>query len=286
MTMRFKMRSVLAMIGSCVAISCWQTPAFGQEKIVAASDVGYQPFSAAKPTGGFEGIDIEIADALSKQLGFKIEVIDQPWSTTFAGLNAKKFDMVLSPAMITTERADQLLFTQAYGDATYGFVLRKGQPQVNSPADLKGKVVAVNKGNLFDKWLSARQDQYGWTINRYDKNSDAIQAVASGQADAALVYSAVAGFVAKQSPVLMTSNFIVNEGQVYGYAFRKDDAANRDKVDMALQCLKKNGTVAAIFKKWTGLEPLADGATRKITVGTGQPGFAGYDPTPRTVVCK
>jgi polar amino acid transport system substrate-binding protein len=259
---------------------------FAQSKIVAASDVGYQPFSSANPAGGYQGIDIDIAEALSKQMGVKIEVMDQPWSTTFAGLNAKKFDMVLSPAMITKERAEQVLFAQAYGDATYQFVLRKGGVKVKSPDDLKGKVVAVNKGNLFDKWLSARQDQYGWTINRYDKNSDAIQSVASGQSDAALVYSAVAGYVAKQTPVLATSDFVVNQGEVYGYGFRKDDKATRDKVDLALQCLKKNGTLAAIYKKWTGLEALPDGAMMKVTQGVGQPGFPGYDASVPPATCK
>lgn len=144
----------------------------------------------------------------------------------------------------------------------------------------------MNKGNLFDKWLTARQDQFGWTINRFDKNSDAIQAVASGQADAAMVYSAVAGYVAKQSPVLTTSKFMVDEGQVYGYAFRKDDVATRDKVDMALQCLKKDGTLATIYRKWTGLEPLPTGAMLKVSTGTGEPGFAGHDATPRPIACK
>lgn len=257
-----------------------------QDKIVAASDVGYQPFSSAKPTRGYEGIDIDIAAALSRQMGKTIEVMDQPWSTTFAGLNAKKFDMVLSPAMITKERSEQVLFAQAYGDATYQFVLRKGGVKVATPADLKGKVVAVNKGNLFDKWLTARQPEFNWTINRYDKNSDAIQAVASGQADAALVYSAVAGYVAKQSPVLATSDYVINNGEVYGYGFRKDDRANRDAVDLALQCLKKNGTLAAIYKKWTGLEALPDGAMMKVTAGVGQPGFAGYDASVPAPQCK
>lgn len=285
--MTSKHRFLITFLGACAAsVALVSGSALAQDKIVAASDVGYQPFSSAKPTGGFEGIDIDIADALSKQMGVKIEVIDQPWSTTFAGLNAKKFDMVLAPAMITKERAEQLLFTQGYGDATYQFVIRKNGPQVNTPEDLRKKVVAVNKGNLFDKWLSARQDQFGWTINRFDKNSDAIQAVASGQADAAMVYSAVAGYVSKQSPVLTTSKFVVDEGGVFGYAFRKDDNATRDKVDLALQCLKKNGTLAAIYRKWTGLEPQANGAMMKVSAGTGQPGFQGYDANVKAVACK
>lgn len=259
---------------------------YAQEKIVAASDVGYQPFSSSSPSGGFEGIDIDIANALAKQTGVKIEIIDQPWATTFAGLNAKKFDMVLSPAMITEDRAKQVLFAQAYGDATYQFVLRKGGVQVSSPDDLKGKVIAVNKGNLFDKWLSSRQGEYGWSINRYDKNSDAIQSVASGQSDAALVYSAVAGYVAQHTPVLTTSSYVINQGEVYGYSFRKDDVATRNKIDFALQCLKKNGTLAAIYKKWTGLEVLPDGAAKTVTKGVGQPGFAGYDASVPAPACQ
>lgn len=273
-------RSLLILSLACCGV------AFAQDKIVAASDVGYQPFSSAKPSGGYEGIDIDIAAALSKEMGKTIEVMDQPWSTTFAGLNAKKFDMVLSPAMITKERSEQVLFAQAYGDATYQFVLKKGGVKVSTPADLKGKVIAVNKGNLFDKWLTARQAEFGWTINRYDKNSDAIQSVASGQTDAALVYSAVAGYVAKQSPVLATSDYVINNGEVYGYGFRKEDKAMRDKVDLALQCLKKNGTLAAIYEKWTGLKALPDGAMLKVTAGVGQPGFAGYDASVPAPACK
>jgi len=277
---------LLSMSTLSVILLAMPAIAVAQEKIVAASDVGYQPFASANPSGGFEGIDIDIAKALAKQMGVKIEVIDQPWSTTFAGLNAKKFDMVLAPAMITDERAEQMLFAQAYGDATYQFVIRKDGPQVNKPEDLAHKVVAVNKGNLFDKWLTARQKMYGWTVNRFDKNSDALQAVASGQADAALVYSAVAGYVSNQSHVLTTSKFLIDEHQVFGYAFRKDDRATRDKVDLALQCLKKNGTIAAIYHKWTGLDPLPTSVMSKATPGTGQPGFAGYDATPKQLVCK
>lgn len=107
-----------------IALSVYSATSYAEGEIVAASDVGYQPFSASSPDGGFEGIDIDIAKALSKQMGVEIKVIDQPWATTFAGLNAKKFDMVLSPAMITKERASQMAFTQAYGDANYQFVVR------------------------------------------------------------------------------------------------------------------------------------------------------------------
>jgi polar amino acid transport system substrate-binding protein len=256
------------------------------EVITAASDVGYPPFASVAPDGSYEGMDIDIAKALSKQMGAEIKIIDQSWSTTYAGLNAKKFDMVLSAAMINNDRASAMLFVEPYGDATYQFVQRTADPKIKSPDDLKKKVVAVNRGNLFDKWLSSREEQYGWTINRYDKNSDAVQAVASGQADAALVYSASAGAAAKKVPMLTVSDYVINNGEVYGYSVRKDDGELRNKLDMAMECIKKSGELATIYEKWTGLKPLKGGVVETVLPGYGAPGYPNYDATEHTLSCR
>lgn len=265
-----------------VAASSYMTvAAAANDEISAASDVGYPPFAMVGPTGAFEGYDIDVVAEISKRTNMKINIIDQAWATTFAGLNAGKFDMVVAPVMITKERAKNLLFSQAYGDGTYQFLIRKSDPQVNKPEDLKGKVLAVNKGNIFDRWLSAREDQFKWTINRYDKNSDAIQAVVSGQADAVLIYTATVGWTAKQTPMLVPSNFVINEGEVYGYAFRLGDEALRNRVDEALACMKEDGTLAKLYFKWTGLKPLAGGAVETVSPGHGQPGFEHYDSSER-----
>jgi polar amino acid transport system substrate-binding protein len=255
------------------------------EVITAASDVGYPPFASVATDGTYEGMDVDVAKALSKQMGVEIKLIDQSWSTTYAGLNAKKFDMVLSAAMINNDRATAMLFVEPYGDATYQFVQRSADAKIKSPDDLKNKVVAVNRGNLFDKWLSARQEQYGWTINRYDKNSDAVQAVASGQADAALVYSASAGAAAKKVPMLTVSDYIINNGEVYGYSVRKEDSALRMKLDLAMECIKKNGELAAIYEKWTGLKPLKGGVVETVLPGYGAPGYPNYDSTEHPLNC-
>lgn len=266
---------------AAVAASCFATTAAAaKEQIVGASDVGYPPFAMAAPDGSFTGYDMDITAEISKRIGTEIKIIDQPWSTTFAGLNARKFDMVVAAATMTPERAKNFLFTQAYGDATYQFLVPKSAGSVDSPEDMRGKVIAVNKGNIFDKWLTEREDEYKWTINRFDKNSDAIQAVASGQADGALIYSATVGWAAQQVPSLTPSNFVVNDGQVYGYMFRVDDHALRDRVDWALNCMKQDGTLAELYRKWTGLDPLPGGAIMTPSPGRGQPGVEHYDPTP------
>lgn len=281
-----KLSKGLLVLAMATLGAAYTASAFAQGKIVAASDVGYPPFSMSSPKGGFEGFDIDVAEALSQQLGTKIEVIDQPWSTTFAGLNAKKFDMVLAPVIITKERAAGLLFSEPHGDALYQFIVRKDGPQVNKLDDLRGKTIAVNKGNIFDKWLSARTDEYGWTINRYDKNSDAVQAVASGQAFAAYMFASAIGWSAMKNATLVPSNLTINNNDVVAYVFRSSDKELRNRVDEAIECLKRNGTIKALYKKWTGQEVLDKGATTTIYPGHGHPDFNGYDPTPSGASCK
>jgi len=274
---------------ACIAVAlaiAGHSASVSADTIKAASDVGLPPFSMSGDDGKFQGMDIDIADALSKQLGDTIHVIDQPWSTTYPGLNAGKFDIVLSPATVSAERAKAMLFVEPYGDAVYGFLTAKAGAKIAKVEDLRGKTIAVNKGNLFDRWLTQRQAEYGWTINRFDKTSDAAAAVASGQADAAMMYVAAAGWLAKQNTALTPSEFVINNGEVYAYAVRLGDKALRDRLDRAMECLKKDGTLAAIYTKWTGLKPLADGVVMTITPGYGVKGFDNYDPTAHDLTCK
>lgn len=258
----------------------------GAETIKAASDVGLPPFSFSADDGTFQGIDVDVAAALSRQLGARIEIMDQPWSSTYPGLNAKKFDIVLAPATVSAERAKSMLFVEPYGDAIYGFLTRKAGPKVTTIDDLRNKTIAVNKGNLFDRWLSQRQSEYGWTINRFDKTSDAAAAVAAGQADAAMMYVAAAGWMAKQNDALTPSTYTINNGEVYAYAVRLPDKDLRERLDKALECVKSNGELTAIYKKWTGLDPLPNGAVVSVSPGYGVVGYANYDDTAHPASCR
>ena len=152
-----------------------------QKTMKVAADVGYVPHVMATATGGVEGYNVDLANEVARRMGMKFEIIDQEWSGIFAGLNAKRYDTIIAPTTITADRSKNMLFAEGYMDVNYIFILKKGS-SANTLDDLKGKKIAVNRGNLFDKWLSARQDQYGWEIMRFGKNTEAVQAVVTGHA--------------------------------------------------------------------------------------------------------
>ena len=267
-----------------MALAIASTTALAQETMKVAADVGYVPHVMASPTGGVEGYNVDLANEVARRLGKKFDIVDQEWSGIFAGLNAKRYETIIAPTTITEDRAKNMLFAEGYMDVNYIFIVKKGAG-AKTLDDLKGKKIAVNRGNLFDKWLSARQDQYGWEIMRFGKNTEAIQAVVTGRAFANMAGDTVGGWTASKNPLLAVADVVIESGKKGGFAFRKDDTALRNMFEDAIECMKLDGTIAKIHEKWIGLAPLPTSSANVVYRGYGMPGFSGYDPTPHKVNC-
>ena len=66
---------------------------------------------------------------------------------------------------------------------------------------------------------------------------------------------------------------------------RKDNVELRNQLQDALDCMKKDGTIAKLYEKWFGKKPAADDLAVVITPGYGVPDMPGYDPTPHELKC-
>ena len=66
---------------------------------------------------------------------------------------------------------------------------------------------------------------------------------------------------------------------------RKDNVQLRNQIQDALDCMKKDGTLATYYEKWFNKKPAADDLSVVITPGYGVPGMPGYDPTPHELKC-
>lgn len=165
-----------------------------------------------------------------------------------------------------------------------GFLVKKGNKIANLE-ELKGKALTVNNGSISDKWLTDNEAKYGFTIQRYNKNADAVQAVMIGRAFANVADAPVSRYVATQTPAADVA-FVLDSGRNFGIAFRKEDGAFRAKVELALECIKQDGTLAKIHEKWFGVKPDASSSAATVYPGTGAPGFEGYDATEHKAECK
>ena len=268
-------------------ISLLMTGAASAETIKVAADVGYAPHMIAS-ADGYEGYSIDIMDEIAKRMGVEYEVIDQEWSGIFAGMAANRYVGIAAPVTVDEERAQKMLFGEPYMDKKYQFLVKKGGPKVESLDELAGMKIATNKGNTQDQWLSdpERLEKYKWEVIRFGKVSDAFQAVASGRADAAFDSEDVVGWAAMKNPLVTTSMIRIDSGIKGAFTFGLQNAEMRKRFEQALECMKTDGTLAAIHEKWVGQKPIDGSSSYTPYPGIGAPGFANYDESPSESGCS
>lgn len=284
---RLTLKTTLS-IALCAALSTTGLNAIAQDKpLVAGVDGTFAPHAMPKMGGGVEGFNVDLLGEIGRQLGRKVDVMAAEFSGLIPAMNAKTIDFVGAPTTATPERAQNLLFSEGYLNTYYQFLVPAGKPDLKTQADLKGKTISSNKGSAYDKWLADNAEKLGFKYDAYPTNSDAIQAVMSGRADATLGGNTGAAYAALRNPgKLQLTTLNVDQGLVWAAVFRKDDPALRNAVDVAIECLKKDGTIARLHEKWFGVKPAPGAAAVTVFPGYGVPGLPGHDATAHEAKCK
>ncbi len=113
----------------------------GQLKI--GMEITYPPFESYDADKNVVGSDPELSQALAKHLESKVEFIDTKFPSLIMGLNAGKFDAIISGMYITPERQTQAM-TIAYAKTGAAIMVPKDsglKPKV--PEDLCGLKVGL-----------------------------------------------------------------------------------------------------------------------------------------------
>jgi polar amino acid transport system substrate-binding protein len=249
-----------------------------------ALDGTFAPHAMPTMDGGVEGFNVDLANEIGRRLGREMDITAAQWSGLLPAMQAGTYDFIVAPTTVTEERTKTLLFTEGYLNTDYQFLIPAGASQITSLEDLKGKVVAVNKGSAYDRWARDLAGEIGWTVESYGTNTDAVQAVIAGRADANVAGNTVVAWAAKQNPQVELS-YLYSTGNVFAMPFRQDDTEMRNQVEEVIECMKLDGTIAALSEKWFGVTPAAGSAAVTVYPGYGVPDMEGYDPTEHTPDC-
>lgn len=253
------------------------------QPMVVGSDFGLAPWMV-RGVDGPEGFGYEMVTEIAKRIGRpSVEVVDINFSGLFAALLSGRIEFTVNPLNITAERAETMLYSEPFFATGNGFITREGESMANYE-ELKGKSIAVNRGTISDKWATANAEKYGFDVQRYETFPDSVQAVITQRAFAAINEIPTAAYAAGQNPAI-TLAYEDYDGRMFGYAFRYESKAYRDKVEGAIECMKTDGTLKGLYDKWYGGELAADSPLLTVFPGYGAPGFKGHDETPHELDC-
>ncbi|HEY0181537.1 MAG TPA: transporter substrate-binding domain-containing protein [Rhodopila sp.] len=227
--------------------------------LVVGTEAAYVPYEFFKD-GKIVGYDPDIADLMVPKIGVKAEFIDTAWSGIIPALYAKKFDCIISAMTITRERADKVLFSMPYADASNVILLRANEDRIKTADDLSGKIVGVQLGSaaagiikVFEaKLKAAGKPGYG-DVKQYEHYPEAYQDLLNRRTDAVVNSRSTMMVVMRDAPGKFQMLAGISDVTAYfGMAFRKEDTALRDFVNTQLAAMKQDGTLAKLQEKWFG----------------------------------
>ena len=283
--MTLELRAVLRLVAVALVPVMLASPVVAQSPLTAGLDATFAPHAMPKLGGGVEGFNVDMANEIGRRLHRPVNVVAQEFSGLIPGLQSKRFDFLAAPVTVTAERAKSMLFTEGYLNTDYQFVIAKDAPDITKLEDLKGKVIAVNRGSIYDTWARDNLAKYGFQVESYNTTPDAVQAVLAGRAFANLAGNTATAWAVKRTPGLKLS-YLIRTGLVWAVPFRKDDVAFRNQVDEVIECMKMDGFFKQLSEKWLGVTPEPGSPAVTVVPGYGTPGFEGYLPDPHTPKCR
>jgi polar amino acid transport system substrate-binding protein len=160
-------------------------------ELIAGTEARYPPFEFVKE-GKIVGLSADMMEIIMQDLpGVKLTRLDLPWQGILPGLEAKKFDYVITAVTVTKPRMKRYALSLPIADATQALVKRKGDDRINKPEDVEGLVIGSQIGSAplealksFDERLKAAGGEGIKEIKTYVDYNEAYADLAAGRVDA------------------------------------------------------------------------------------------------------
>ncbi|WP_193198553.1 ABC transporter permease subunit [Nostoc sp. MG11] len=224
----------------------------GKDTLTLITSPDYPPYEFYDTKGGdrqIVGFDIDIANTLAKELGFKLKVMESDFNGLIPALQANRADFVMAGMTPTPERQKNVDFSIIYYEAKDTIVAPKNS-NLKQPKDLSGKKVGVQLGTIQEQNAQKiAQKVAGIQLKQLNKVPEVVQEIKSGRIDAAIVEDTVAKGFAQANPDLEFNVIPSEEASGSAIAFPKDSSLV-EPFNKVLQQMKDKGELAKLATKW------------------------------------
>ncbi|TDF98556.1 substrate-binding periplasmic protein [Paenibacillus piri] len=197
------------------------------------------------------GIDADWAQIIADHLGVKIEWKRMDFNGIIPGLLTGNFDIGMSGIGVTEERLKTLDFSEHIAYDEVVAVYNKKTTGINSPEDIKGRVVGVVTGSSNGDAPARKIGGYK-DLKTYPGQAEVFHDLQNGRIEVMVTGKMLAGHWIKTEGKDYTVSPKGMEGRKLAVAMKKGETDLKAAIDEAIQNAKKQGKYDEIAKKWLG----------------------------------
>ena len=221
-----------------------------------ATNAAFPPYEMTDDSGGFEGIDVEIAEKIAAKLGLELVVDDMDFSSVLTSVQGGKADIAMAGLTVTPDRQKNVDFTDSYATGVQVVIVPEDSDIKNIDDLAKDKMIGTQEGTTGFIYCSDTPENGGFGedhVIAYTNGATAIQALLAGKVNAVVIDSQPAKeFVAANDGLKILETEFVSEDYAIGVS--KDNPELLEAVNNALKELIEDGTVQEILDKYIKAE--------------------------------
>ncbi len=217
-------------------------------KLIIGAEGAYPPFTYYDEQSNLTGFDIEIAKEIAKRLGVEAQFEIGQWDGLFAGLDANRFDVIISEVTIRADRQEKYDFSIPYIKSNAVLIVGKDNDTIKSFADLQGKKC----GQVLTSGLSEIAKNNGAEIVTATF-TQAIDLITSGRIDCTVHDSLTFLDYQQKKPDLQVKIAAEDDAKTeQGAMMRKGQTELKEAIDKAINEMMADGTYLKISEKYFG----------------------------------
>jgi len=214
-----------------------------------ATDATNMPFEFGSGTG-VQGLDVDIADAIAKDLGYEVKWVKISYDEMLPILQNGEAELAISAIASTPEIEKDFGVSKTYFEDTLTIAHRLDHPETKDLASLAGKKVGVQTGRTGQSFMKTQTEAANVTLVEFKTLDDALGALNRTEIDAVVGDNQIMTYsIWKSFSMLITTGTRLKTDE-YVVVTRKDEKKLLAKVNETLDKLKADGTLATLPKKW------------------------------------
>ncbi|MCZ4079550.1 ABC transporter substrate-binding protein/permease [Rhodococcus sp. H36-A4] len=228
--------------------------------LVVGTEGTYSPFSFQGANGQLTGYDIDVVDAVAGELGVRVEYVQTPFDSIFAGLQSGRFDLIANQVTINPDRQNAYDLSKPYTVSEGEILDSATSTAITSVADLAGKTTAQSSTS---NWAQVAADA-GANVEAVEGFVQAVTLVKDGRVDATVNDSlAIAEYLKQTGDTGVKVAAQTGDTSYQAFAARKDSGL-MDEIDNAIDTLQADGTLDRISTTYFGSAVAAPTADTQV----------------------